>query len=80
MTKAVKRAQILALMPKIWKLSRFRHASFADAYSRPEKRSAARTKAPQHETTAPRRAAGPALKRVSGQGKGRSGGSAVCIS
>jgi len=35
--KAVKRAQQLALLPTIWKLPKYRHASYTDAYSRPER-------------------------------------------
>ena len=35
LTKAIKRSQILALMPKTWKLPQFRHASYADQFSLP---------------------------------------------
>lgn len=37
LTKAIKRAQQLALMPKTWKLPRYRHASYTDQYSMPER-------------------------------------------
>ena len=37
LTKAIKRAHQLALMPKTWKLPRYRHASYADQYSQPDK-------------------------------------------
>ena len=37
LTRAIKRAQILALMPKTWKLPQYMHASYADEYSRPER-------------------------------------------
>eukprot|EP00908_Phaeocystis_cordata_P001905 Transcript_12032.p2 GENE.Transcript_12032~~Transcript_12032.p2 ORF type:complete len:303 (+),score=86.66 Transcript_12032:60-911(+) len=36
LAKAIKRAQHLALMPKIWKLPQYRHATYADDFSRPE--------------------------------------------
>jgi small subunit ribosomal protein S18 len=36
LAKAIKRAQQLALMPKIWKLPQYRHATYADDLSRPE--------------------------------------------
>ena len=35
--KAIRRAQNLALMPKTWKLPRYRHASYADQFSMPER-------------------------------------------
>jgi len=35
--RAIKRAQQLALMPKIWKLPQYRHANYADDFSRPER-------------------------------------------
>lgn len=35
--KAIKRAHQLALMPRTWKLPRYRHASYADQYSLPER-------------------------------------------
>ena len=35
LTKAIKRAQVLALMPKVWKDPRYRHASYADNQSKP---------------------------------------------
>ena len=35
--QAIKRAQVLALMPRTWKLPRYRHASYADQYSLPER-------------------------------------------
>ena len=37
LTRAIKRAQVLALMPRTWKLPRYRHASYADQYSLPER-------------------------------------------
>jgi small subunit ribosomal protein S18 len=37
LTKSIKRAQELALMPKTWKLPKYRHASYADQYSLPER-------------------------------------------
>ena len=37
LTLAIKRAQVLALMPKTWKLPQYMHASYADEYSRPER-------------------------------------------
>tara|TARA_B110001452_G_C15215696_1_gene421592 strand:+ start:57 stop:833 length:777 start_codon:yes stop_codon:yes gene_type:complete len=37
LAKAIKRAQVLALMPKIWKLPQYRHASYADDFSKPER-------------------------------------------
>jgi small subunit ribosomal protein S18 len=37
LAKAIKRAQQLALMPVVWKHPRYRQASFADAYSKPER-------------------------------------------
>lgn len=37
LAKAIKRAQQLALMPVIWKHPKYRHASFSDAYTRPER-------------------------------------------
>lgn len=37
LTKAIKRAQILALMPKTWKQPKYRHATYADQYSLPER-------------------------------------------
>ena len=35
LANSIKRAQILALMPKTWKLPRYRHATYADQYSLP---------------------------------------------
>mmetsp|Transcript_1348 Transcript_1348/g.3028 ORF Transcript_1348/g.3028 Transcript_1348/m.3028 type:complete len:314 (-) Transcript_1348:187-1128(-) len=35
--RAIKRAQQLALMPKIWKLPQYRHANYADDFSRSER-------------------------------------------
>jgi small subunit ribosomal protein S18 len=35
--RAIKRAHQLALMPRTWKLPRYRHASYADQYSLPER-------------------------------------------
>ena len=37
LTRAIKRARVMALMPYVWKDPKYRHASYADAYSRPEK-------------------------------------------
>ena len=37
LTRAIKRAQVLALMPKTWKLPRYRHSSYADQNSLPER-------------------------------------------
>ncbi len=37
LAKAIKRAQVLALMPKTWKLPRFRHVQYTDQFSRPER-------------------------------------------
>jgi len=39
--KALKRAHQLALLPRTWKLPKYRHASYADQYSRPERPAAA---------------------------------------
>ena len=36
-TKALKRAHVLALLPRTWKLPKYRHVSYADQYSRPER-------------------------------------------
>ena len=36
LAKAIKRAHHLALMPRTWKLPRYRHASYADQFSQPE--------------------------------------------
>ena len=48
LTKAIKRAQILALMPKTWKLPRYRHAQYNDQFSKcalPAKHPGSRTSA-----------------------------------
>lgn len=37
LTKAIKRAVQLALIPRSWKLPRYRHASYADHFTQPEK-------------------------------------------
>lgn len=37
LAKAIKRAQQLALMPRTWKLPSYRHANYADQYSKPER-------------------------------------------
>lgn len=37
-TQALKRAHQLALLPRTWKLPKYRHASYADQYSKPELR------------------------------------------
>lgn len=37
LTRAIKRSQVLALMPRSWKLPRYRHSSYADQYSLPER-------------------------------------------
>ena len=36
-TRAIKRAQRMALMPKIWKAPEYKHVSYADEYSRSER-------------------------------------------
>ena len=33
LTRAIKRSHVLALLPKTWKLPRYRHASYADQYA-----------------------------------------------
>ena len=38
LSKAIKRAHQLALLPRTWKLPKYRHASYADQYSKPERR------------------------------------------
>ena len=37
LTKALKRAHILALLPRTWKHPRYRHVSYADQYSKAER-------------------------------------------
>ena len=37
LAKEIKKSVILALMPKTWKLPHYRHASYADQFSMPEK-------------------------------------------
>jgi len=37
LSKAIKRAQQLALLPPTWKLPRYRHASYMDEFSQPER-------------------------------------------